>query len=311
MGFENASTFVGWGAQHNLTFEQLFKEVQNFNLSIPEITQWRNEYEEKISTELRFYPKYGLCYELVNLTISKIVLLATRVTTKEGENVPSQIIITDKSLRTQNSVHRESHWGSSIIIEQGIKYSFMIKVEKISNYDPQNPGSCKTYEEEEFDKCNVEELEKIWKPLINCNPPWVSPNDQCNGDLIVTGINDSSLLSKTSLAVAEIYDMENYQEKKGCITPCTVTQALILSSEKNEDRYAKASNQSFLRLDFANEVIYTTKKLAYGSSEFLIDMGSSLGLWFGLSVFGLTDLGIVAFQWIRKFKRKLKRKCFM
>ena len=82
-------------------------------------------------------------------------------------------------------------------------------------------------------------------------------------------------------------------------------------SEKNEDRYAKASNRSFMRLDFANEVIYTTKKLAYGSSEFLIDMGSSLGLWFGLSVFGLTDLGIVAFQWIRKLKRKLKRKCFI
>ena len=33
--------------------------------------------------------------------------------------------------------------------------------------------------------------------------------------------------------------------------------------------------------------------LAYGFSGFLIDMGSSLGLWFGLSVFGITDLGVV------------------
>ena len=187
----------------------------------------------------------------------------------------------------------------------------MIKVEKISNFDPQNPGSCKNYDKEEFSKCNVEELEKIWKPLIDCNPPWISLNDQCNGDLILTGINDSSLFHKTYLAVIEIHEMVNYQEKRKCITPCTVTKALILSSEKNENRYAKASNLTYLRLDFENEVIHTTKKLAYGSSEFLIDMGSSLGLWFGLSVFGITDLGIIAFQWVQNISKRVKRKCYL
>ena len=59
-----------------------------------------------------------------------------------------------------------------------------------------------------------------------------------------------------------------------------------------------------LTLTFADQVVYTTKKPAYGPSSFLIDMGSSLGLWFGLSVFGITDLGIMALQWVEKRRKK-------
>ena len=43
---------------------------------------------------------------------------------------------------------------------------------------------------------------------------------------------------------------------------------------------------------FEEEVVHRQKYLAYGSYEFLIDVGSSLGLWLGLSVFGIVDLGV-------------------
>ena len=112
LGFSNETTFVGWGAQYNLTFEQLFKKVQNFNFSSPEIILLKNNWvEERISTEMRFYQKYGICYELVNLTISKNTFLLTNIKTLEGKNVPAQVIITDKKLRTRHTLHRETHWG--------------------------------------------------------------------------------------------------------------------------------------------------------------------------------------------------------
>ena len=40
-----------------------------------------------------------------------------------------------------------------------------------------------------------------------------------------------------------------------------------------------------------NEKVYVTEKLYnYDSFKFLIDIGSSLGLWLGLSVLGLYDI---------------------
>ena len=313
LGFEDEYKFVGWGAQHNLSFEQLFQKVQNFNLSNPVINLLNNDLSTYtgISVETRFYPKFGFCYDLVNLTMSTAMFLETRVNTQEGLNVPAQVLITDKKLRTKHTVHKESHWGSSIVIEHGMEYFYLIKVEQISNFDPKNPTDCKDYDTDDFDRCNDEELERIWKPLINCNPPWVSSNDQCNGHLNVTKQTANTMINKSYLTVAGVHEMVTYQEKEICITACTVTQAEISQSDKQESRYATAVNSSFLRLNFAREVICTTKKLAYGSSEFLIDMGSSLGLWFGLSVFGITDLGIIAFQWVKKLGRNLKRMYLM
>ena len=311
-GFANASeTFVGWGAQHNLTFEQLFQKVQNFNLSNPEIVLWGRIEENIISTESKFYPKFGLCYEFVNLTITKNIFFAIRVDTQEGENVPAQVLITDKRLKTRNTLHTESHWGSSIVIEQGMDYSYLIKVEQISNFNPQNPAYCKNYDQDEFDKCNDAELQQIWKPLINCVPPWVSSNNQCIGDMNITRETAASVYHNTYIPVAGIYEMITYLQEDSCNKACTVTQASILPSEKKKSRYATASNQTYFRLNFASEVLYTTKRFAYGPSDFLIDMGSSLGLWFGLSVFGITDLGIIAFQWLKKMRIKIMRKYFI
>ena len=42
--------------------------------------------------------------------------------------------------------------------------------------------------------------------------------------------------------------------------------------------------------------------LAYDFSNYLIDIGSSLGLWFGLSVFGLADLMVMILQFANKIK---------
>ena len=99
--------------------------------------------------------------------------------------------------------------------------------------------------------------------------------------------------------------MTTYPAKESCTKPCTVTQPNIFYGKERKVEYDFLST---LVLNFGDQVVYTTKKLAYGPSDFLIDMGSSLGLWFGLSVFGITDVGIMAFQWVKKIKHKLIRK---
>ena len=61
-------------------------------------------------------------------------------------------------------------------------------------------------------------------------------------------------------------------------------------------------NFAYLDLQFDNHVVHTKEMLAYDFSNFLIDIGSSLGLWFGLSVFGLADLVVRILQFANKIR---------
>jgi hypothetical protein len=258
---------------------------------------------EEILHEMKFYPKYGWCYDLVDFPMENNVFMIIRLNSKEGKKIDGEAVITDKNLRTRHTVHAATHWGSNINIEQGTENSFLIKVEKISNFDPRNPDDCRNYEVDDYMTCVDDAMEMTWKPLFNCNPPWISSYDQCSSEpKLAKEATNASIDIAIGSSFIPIHNMRNDLATETCIKSCTVAQALILPNGKKYSQLAEADNSTYLTFIFANEVIYTTKKLAYGSSDFLIDMGSSLGLWFGLSVFGITDLGIMALQWVKKLK---------
>ena len=109
---------------------------------------------------------------------------------------------------------------------------------------------------------------------------------------------------RTQETLTDILNMEPYPAITKCGTPCTVTRSKILSKGQKK----KALHPSILILKFDEVVVHKTKVLAYRFSNFVIDMGSSLGLWFGLSVFGITDLIFTVFQYAKKFNGQMKRK---
>ena len=141
----------------------------------------------------------------------------------------------------------------------------------------------------------------MFKPLINCAPPWLSQKDQCDANTNVTEKNYAEFFDKTWYVANGINTMDTdiYLGKDNCPKPCTTQKSIVMFNEKDKNVF----NQTYLTLIFDNEVVHTTKQLGYGPSEFLIDMGSSLGLWFGLSVFGITDLGISATQYMKHVKK--------
>ena len=119
LGLGPNNLFVGWGKQHNLSFEQLFQHVENFNLSNPEFYIYhKNQTYEEIEYEMNFLPYFGLCYDLVNITITTEFVLDISLDVKV---MKAQVFITDKNMRTRNTVDADSHWGSSIFIQQGME----------------------------------------------------------------------------------------------------------------------------------------------------------------------------------------------
>ena len=304
LGYESLRTvsLVGWGAKHNLTFAEMVGKVTNFNLSNTKfIVEIDNKRILDFHYEIKFYPGYGYCFDFVNLPATGKL----QISLKETDYKISNVYITDRKLKTRNTFFKESLWGSKIVLKRDQAQEYIVKVNQLSNFDPRNPDNCKEYENDDYEVCVDDELQKVFKPLINCNPPWLSSKDQCDGVMNNTTETVYSLGIKTHETVDGIENMKTYPAKRNCMKACTVIQPNIYYGNEEKDDWLESTT---LKLIFTDQVVYTTKVLAYGPSTFLIDMGSSLGLWFGLSVFGITDLGITAFQWVKNTNQRVIKK---
>ena len=307
-GFYMKKFVVSWGAEQNLSFDKLLEEMLNLN-EYPCIEMNIDSGGLKqINYEPRFYPMYGRCFDVFNYTASETVELAITIDNKI--NSEAEIFLTDRKLRTMNTVHTISHLGPSIIVQHRWTYNYMVKVELLSNYNPLYPDDCKEYSATEFEQCVDDKLQDFWKPVIKCNPPWLSKQDQCMEAVNITDENlqvyNNKEIQKT---VLNIQMMKDFSAKYNCTKPCTVTKLNIFVNGK-EDNSDQNSNQraAFLNLKFDNLVVKRTKQISYRFSDFLIDLGSSLGLCFGLSVFGITDLGIMALQWGKTLRQNEMKK---
>ena len=64
-------------------------------------------------------------------------------------------------------------------------------------------------------------------------------------------------------------------------------------------------NATLLELYFGSRVEKKTIDYAYGATDFIVEVGSSLGLWLGLSVIGLFDATVVLIGILKGFREKI------
>ena len=266
---------TAWGAQLNMTFDEMIEQMQKLDQDPYKILEKTNDWR-KIKYERRFYTKSGWCADIENYTLtpSHEIQLIVSVNKKsdnheQTENFTAEVFLTDKKLRSKNTIYKQSHWGPSIIIRNYGEHSYMVKVEKLSNYNPRQPEDCKEYSDDEFDKCVDEELQKLWKPVLGCNPPWLTEEDQCTEVLNDTEIpklaNNDDVL-KTLYALVEMNNLPAYEK---CPKPCTIsTQTLFLNKERYyfESKRPWASN---LNLKFNPLIVHRTKVTFVCLSQFI------------------------------------------
>ena len=90
-----------------------------------------------------------------------------------------------------------------------------------------------------------------------------------------------------------------------CKKPCLKMTNKISVISDNDGFYS-----SILKFRFRERVRVEKKVVVYKLFDFIIDIGSSLGLWLGLSALSITDLAIESFtvvkKWIGKGFKKVK-----
>ena len=78
---------------------------------------------------------------------------------------------------------------------------------------------------------------------------------------------------------------------KQCKTPCITMKIETQLRSKGVPEHPKKTHAR-VNLNFQKIVEKRFKVISYGFYDFLIDVGSSMGLWLGISVFSITHLCI-------------------
>ncbi len=293
----NERIYITWGSDLNKTFDHLLEEVTDkeyvytnkdgFAVSlIKNGKYYSNKYTAQLKRKL-YVGFWGYCWDLEDYDITgniNIVNYSER---------SFEVFITEKSLKTFYSVNVNSQLGQHLVSDTTKRIWYEINMQKISQTVPGYPNNCIDYENELYAECIDKKVQALVKPEIGCNPPWLSDQDQCDTKLIFQKENLAAYTEKLNPFVFR----DDIQIEKECPSSCTQT---IFNARVKAYYYVE--NAYGIKLSFAENIPFTSKFVTYNFSSFLIDIGSSLGLWFGLSVFGLTDLGILIFQYIKKSK---------
>ena len=135
---------------------------------------------------------------------------------------------------------------------------------------------------------------------MDCIPPWLSNKNQCYKNM--------STYNHTTYSIC-IAIFDNFQTPKEnsqpteaeekCMIPCMkMTNKVFLRSDGVEKRM---SFDLSLILRFKKTVKFERKVVVYTWFNFIVDVGSSLGLWLGLSALSITELTFKAFMLIKKW----------
>ena len=87
--------------------------------------------------------------------------------------------------------------------------------------------------------------------------------------------------------------MSNIRFEEECRQSCKETTYIV------NEKGAKNHYVSQASVTFNQKVLVTEKVANYDMFKYIIDVGSSLGLWLGLSILGLHDLVVMTVQFVK------------
>ena len=130
IGKDTKNNITAWGAQYNMTFEDLNEEINILDTDFPKL-EFRMDDGPlmKADYEKRFYPSFGRCIDFSNYTITGNLELTIHIDTQSSYGTNgAEVFLTDKKLRTRSTIHKPSHWGPSILIREWYSYEYMVKL---------------------------------------------------------------------------------------------------------------------------------------------------------------------------------------
>ncbi len=281
---------TSWGAHANLTFDELKNQV--FNLETVNNFQI---YGGKYNTSLVFLPGYGFCKE------SPLLMYSEEIELYHWNPDYVRVFLTDRKYRSYYMPYVGSHIGKEFFMIPYTEHYINVQIQEDNNCNnDESPMS-----EEEFQKCVDDEIQNEFEHNnISCVPPWLSHNKPC------TQTYEPNFYGKFNKYFTKNYYnklvifYKNTRIEDKCRQTCKRTTYFV--NEEGSTGIPVYEEGSTGILSFNRKVIVTERMPNYNMFKYIVDVGSSLGLWLGLSVLGLHDLVVWAVQFIkRSFIKKI------
>ena len=143
-----------------------------------------------------------------------------------------------------------------------------------------------------FTECVEAENKRMILPVLGCMPPWLSQSAACTGHVMK---NDNDNLSEWFKALYQRSKMGSFYQSPSCLPSCKhFTVHAVLHHVKTGSGQTEDANKINL---FFEKVVQVERIIpAYGIGSLLVEVGSSLGLWLGLSVVGIFDVVVSSYH---------------
>ena len=291
-GIISNTSFLSWsGPDGDMTFDEAVSSL--YSSSLGNVIAYLEDRQENVTT--KFLLPYGVCY------IMEGNPGMTRIEIKEKSDYT--IIFTDPAAHTNFRVSDHLMTGDKILVKTdfttkiAVLYRIQLKETSIETGD----GSCIEYPNKKFKSyadCVDDELEKRIQPFLGCMVPWISRKNQCAGLIPRLPIHKDLHSFLETILVPSWAGQAHKSDS--CPPPCTTLSAKSI--------YLRTIARSTLpkdkiHLHFDENIKVERIVPAYDFGTLLVEIGSSLGLWLGLSVVGVFDaLVIIVAHFVKIWK---------
>ena len=287
---ENRSDILSWVGTSNSSWqkikEQIFKEpVKDF------IFRDKNNYRTR---KMQMFPLS--CFEI--LKYNKLIRLKS--------NAPKIIYFSDSFRQPSFRLVRDAMAWDPILIGNGKNSgeSSYYEIEITVTEKRAREGTCKKYKTPlDYEECVDSIIKKKMIDMIGCIPPWLKFNkveidqDMCFNQVL---LNQDKTLDIISVMEQLNHDIKFLKEMELVSEECkpSCTQMKVASKMTS----CTSGNWSGIYLNMLfNDIIKIHKEVtSYDIFSLCVEIGSSLGLWIGLSAMGIFHLAVTVITRLRE-----------
>ena len=161
-------------------------------------------------------------------------------------------------------------------------------------------NSCDNYPSQDhysYEVCVRAELAGKVKPVFGCMIPWMSNKDACDKPVPITPSRTKLIEWARSIVNDAFGGAEYYSEN--CKLPCSAYATHVSRQAVS----TSLQEETTIFIHIKRNVKVRKIVLSYDKTSLLVEIGSCLGMWLGLSVVGMFDIAAVAIVRVKQLLR--------
>ena len=288
--------FITWEGKHNVSYENITKDLYNpiesvklSRMGSKPAVPWFQVFNNK-ATYFSPFDGYCLRIEIPTQNISESDQFYVRLS--RGSYMAGnlfQVFLADPDINLYYRINQETLTGDPIEAEEKLSKVYSLEIEE-AHWILDN-GECAAYGEaaafKTYADCVAHYQDEGLQPILGCSVPWLAapgnPNS-CTGRLSVPDPKWDRFFDPI-----DILESTKRLSMLGVSTPCQ-RPCIEGKGRSRLNSVAATLGKVEVELHFPKQVKMTRYILAYGIFDLVVEGGSSLGLWIGLSGLGVFDL---------------------